>query len=125
MLAAPAARALGPGDLDPTFNGGTPVLIDAAQGSRPVTGVGGVAVEADGSVMVAGGTRDAQDRGATYLARLTTDGMLDPAFATGGVPVTQVGLGARPSCSAQRTDLSRREEAVARSLRALRASLSR
>jgi len=38
------ARAASPGDIDPTFNGGGPVLLDLAQTLPRITDLTGVAV---------------------------------------------------------------------------------
>jgi uncharacterized delta-60 repeat protein len=73
--------ALADGQLDTTFNGGTPRVGTNAQGlawSTQSVRIPAV-VQADGRIVVAG-----QRAGAATLARFNTDGTLDTSYGTGG-----------------------------------------
>lgn len=75
------ARFTRDGALDPTFGTGGKVLIDFAGKSDVARAV---AVQADGRMVVAGGTTDAADRERFGLVRLTAAGALDSTFGTAG-----------------------------------------
>lgn len=82
-IAVPAA----PGDLDPSFGTGGIVVTSTGTGRQDETN--GVAVQADGKVVVVGttvllsaGTSDA------LLIRYNTDGTLDNTFGSGGMVIT-------------------------------------
>src|SRR5947199_1729746 len=86
LLLLPAAGRANPGDLDPTFG----------IGGKVTTGIGtddygyGVAIQADGKLVVAGETNN----GINYdfaLVRYNTNGTLDATFGTGGKVTTAVG----------------------------------
>jgi len=93
LVTAPTAGAAGPGDLDPTFNGGAPVLLDLAESAPKTTALSALAPAADGGIMAAGTTIDAAGDRAVLLLRLSADGSLDPSFASGGVRIVQAGRG--------------------------------
>jgi len=59
-LAFPAepTRAELPGDPDPSFNGGQPVLLDLARGTPRRTWLNGAAVDAQGGIVVTGYASD-------------------------------------------------------------------
>ncbi|HEX6458833.1 MAG TPA: PKD domain-containing protein [Thermoleophilaceae bacterium] len=82
------ARALAPGDLDPTFGSGGTVT----------SSVGGdvfaVALQPDGKIVIAGSNRDSNDKSQALIARLNSDGSFDSSFGTGGVVAVQLGEGA-------------------------------
>ncbi|HMJ00693.1 MAG TPA: PASTA domain-containing protein [Gaiellaceae bacterium] len=65
------------GDLDTSFNGTGKVLTDFAGGSNDLAN--GVAVQADGKVVVAGGSNNETDS-SFAVVRYTVNGALDPAF---------------------------------------------
>lgn len=102
LLAAPlvapqAAAALGkPGDIDPTFHGGKPVLEDPAKTVPHFTDFTNLIVDGAGRIVVAGQTTDASGRTAVALARFSADGDPDPGFGEGGSRVTQFGAGSSP-----------------------------
>jgi uncharacterized delta-60 repeat protein len=83
------ARYLANGSLDPSF--GTGGLVTTAFGGRDA--VGGVVVQADGKILVAGYT-DAAGGYDFALARYNPDGSLDPTFDGDGEVVTDFGAGA-------------------------------
>ena len=93
LVTATAAGAAGPGDLDPTFNGGAPVLLDLAKSAPKTTSFQGLAPAPDGGIMVAGATTDDAGNTALLLLRLSAAGSLDPSFASGGVRIVQAGRG--------------------------------
>jgi uncharacterized delta-60 repeat protein len=68
------------GNLDPSFGDGGVVTSDAE-------GIGGIAVQPDGKIVVAGTTNDLR----IVLARYLPDGSLDPSFGEGGQVETEVG----------------------------------
>ncbi|HLY36432.1 MAG TPA: hypothetical protein VKU61_00245 [Candidatus Binatia bacterium] len=82
LLSVFPAFALGaPGDLDPAFgNGGSVVATDVA-----VDYVGGLAVQPDGRLVVAGSRAGFAEPGALYLVGYTADGRRDSTFGGGGV----------------------------------------
>jgi len=92
-LAASAARAANPGDLDPTFNGGSPVLLDLAQSAPRRTGLAAAADDGTGAVVAAGNTSDPNGMEAMVITRLTASGAPDAAFGSGGATVLQAGQG--------------------------------
>ena len=93
LISATAAGAAGPGDLDPTFNGGAPLLLDLAKSAPKTTDFEGLASAPDGGIMVAGTTTDDVGNTALLLLRLSSTGTLDPSFASGGVRIVQAGRG--------------------------------
>jgi uncharacterized delta-60 repeat protein len=74
------------GTLDPTFGPDGKVTTDFAEGIDTAYAVG---IQADGKILVAGGTYDAGDQ-KLALARYNTDGTLDPTFGEDG---KVIGLG--------------------------------
>jgi uncharacterized delta-60 repeat protein len=68
------------GDLDPSFGNGGAVTSDA-------DGIGGIAVQPDGKIVVAGTSNDLR----ILLARYLPNGSLDPSFGDGGQVETKVG----------------------------------
>jgi uncharacterized delta-60 repeat protein len=85
LVALPAGRALAaaPGDLDPTFGGGRVIVPFGSE-----AGAGGVAVQPDGKVVVAGSS---EARHAFAVARLLPNGSPDPSFGEAGVVTTPLG----------------------------------
>lgn len=80
---APPAFAAG-GDLDPTFGGDGTVSIDAPGGGV----ANAVAVQADGKIVVAGGSSYGANNPRFVLARFKADGTLDRTFAGDGTVTT-------------------------------------
>lgn len=79
LVAAPAASAA-PGDLDPSFgSGGMVKLLESEEDSY----VGGVAVQSDGKVVLAG-----YENGSAVVLRLLPNGELDSSFGVGGKAAT-------------------------------------
>jgi len=85
-VVAPAWAA--PGDLDPSFSGDGKALT-----SIGVTDYGrGVAIQADGKIVLVGGTyAGAGSTDDFALARYNDDGTLDPSFSAGGTVTTDIG----------------------------------
>lgn len=102
-LAAPAgAAALGaPGQLDPTFHGGKPVLEDLAKTVPHFTDFNNLLVDGAGRIVVAGQTTDPGGHTAVALARFSANGEPDPGFGEGGFRVTQFGAGPSPYSTPQ------------------------
>jgi uncharacterized delta-60 repeat protein len=102
-LAVPAgAAALGaPGEIDPTFHGGKPVLADPAKTVPHFTDFTNLLVDGAGRIVVAGQTTDANGRTAVAVARYSSDGAADTGFGEGGTRVTQFGAGTSPYSSPQ------------------------
>lgn len=81
-----------PGDLDPTFGVGGKVIT-------PVSIVNGddygnaVAIQNDGKIVVAGGSRNRVTDSDYAIARYNVDGSLDASFGSGGKVITSIGTG--------------------------------
>ena len=76
------------GSLDPSFGDGGVVTRSLGSGEDPF--IGGIAVQPDGKIVVAGGSSPG-DHG-LLLARYLPDGLPDPSFGDGGYVETQVGV---------------------------------
>lgn len=102
-LASPAgAAALGkPGDLDPTFHGGKPVLADLAKTVPHLTDFYNLLVDGAGRIVVAGQSTDADGHAAVAVARFSADGATDAGFGEGGSRVIQLGAGTFTYSTAQ------------------------
>jgi uncharacterized delta-60 repeat protein len=96
LACAPSgALALGrAGDLDPTFNGGAPVALQFARSAPADTFLQSLIVDPAGRLLVAGGSIDDNGKNAGVVARLSGQGVLDPAFGQGGSRILQLGQGA-------------------------------
>jgi uncharacterized delta-60 repeat protein len=94
-LAAALAGAAGadPGDLDPSFNSGTILLLDLSEAGATGTALSAAQFDAQGRIVVAGSTLDENLVTAAALARLLPTGVLDAGFGEGGKLVTQAGRG--------------------------------
>ncbi|MEO6871951.1 MAG: hypothetical protein ABI233_07000 [Chthoniobacterales bacterium] len=88
LASLPAQAA--PGDLDPSFSNDGKVLTDF---SGHDDGSGGVAIQSDGKIVVAGfADATASAESADFaLARYDADGTLDTTFGTGGKVTTDFG----------------------------------
>ena len=84
-----AARFLSNGAIDSSFDGGGVAIVDFAGVS---SGAGGLALQPDGSILLAGGTSNGT-AGDFAAVRLLTDGTLDPSFGAGGRLVLDLGTG--------------------------------
>lgn len=100
VFAFPAAGASGtfPGAFDPSFGSGGTVVTTAGL-SYP--SISASVLQPDGKIVLVGHCSDSEDISQpnppqVLVARLTTDGSLDPSFGAGGVVAVQVGLGASP-----------------------------
>ena len=92
-------RYLPDGTPDPSFAAAAPLRALLGPGFR--TDGGAVAVQADGTLLVALRVDEALGRGAMGLARLTPDGRLDPSFAGGaGYATLQASPAALPQSAA-------------------------
>jgi uncharacterized delta-60 repeat protein len=84
LLAAGAANATVPGELDPSFGIGGKVQTPFG----PESYAGGVAVQSDGKILVVG-TPEASE--GFSVARLLSNGSPDPSWGEGGVVTTPLG----------------------------------
>ena len=83
------ARALlSAGDLDPSFGAGGKVTTDFGFGRDYASDV---AVQADGKIVVGGGSNGSDNSDNCILARYNTDGGLDPSFGTAGKVNREIG----------------------------------
>jgi uncharacterized delta-60 repeat protein len=94
-LALPGtALALGTaGEVDPSFHGGAPVLLDFARAAPRETELNDVQVDADDRIVVAGQSTDPLGHFGLAVGRLDPAGNLDPSFGEGGSSVVQLGSG--------------------------------
>ena len=83
-------RYLADGTLDPSFGSGGGVITDIGAGS--IDGGNGVALQADGRILVAGSSSNGSDEDVA-LARYNTDGSLDTSFSTDGKLTAAIGGG--------------------------------
>src|SRR5262249_38320846 len=79
------ARFNANGTLDTTFGSGGQVTTAFAVGARTDLPTGGVVVQPDGKIVVAG---NSNSHNSFELARYNTNGTLDATFGTGGKVVT-------------------------------------
>ncbi len=86
------------GRLDPGFGIGGAVVTQLGEGDAPVCEVraSGLAVQADGSILVAGSASDAAGRTALLVARYGANGAPDHGFGAAGRILSQDGLGIVP-----------------------------
>ncbi len=118
-------RYLANGDLDTSFNGTGIVTVDFADSNQYL---GGVLIQPDGKIIVSGGAAIG-GVGCAVLARLSTTGVLDGTFGSGGKAQARIGQSAHSpaiptlqadgkiliACSASRPDDIRTSEfAIAR-----------
>jgi uncharacterized delta-60 repeat protein len=88
------ARYRANGTLDASF--GSNGRVTTAIGDGPQDYAYGVAVQADGKIVVAGSSRSGAQQVFT-LARYKTNGTLDPSFGSGGTVTTAIGIYAAAS----------------------------
>ncbi len=84
---AAVARFTAAGELDPTWGTGGLVVVTAQNGVIPAA----LIARPDGTVMLGGTTLAVDSTPSLLVARLTSAGQLDPAFATGGKLITTSG----------------------------------
>jgi uncharacterized delta-60 repeat protein len=84
------ARLTKSGVPDTSFGTGGKVIT--AFSSTANDSAGGVAIQQDGKIVVAG-TSDATGKNTFAVARYTTSGALDPSFGSGGKVLTSIGTG--------------------------------
>ena len=99
LLIARAAGAGLPGELDPTFNGGQPLVLNLSRTVPCFSYFNGVTLDPAGGFVLGGVATDATGRAGAALVRVNSDGTVDPSFASGGTQVLQLGLGSTPSSS--------------------------
>ena len=101
-IASRASLAVGAqaGDLDPTFNGGQPLLVDVIRTIPRGTVFSAVAFDPAGNLLITGNATDGDGRTAVVLVRVTASGVLDTSFASAGSQVLSLGLGTMPFSSA-------------------------
>jgi uncharacterized delta-60 repeat protein len=92
-----AARLNSDGSLDQSFGSGGVVVDQLGAGATPRSGAEAVAIQPDGKIIVAGDASDAAGNNEVMTARLDADGSLDSSFGTGGVVLSQLGVGIHPS----------------------------
>ena len=92
-----AVRLNSHGALDASFGTGGVVRTQFGQGAEPRSGAYGIALQADGSVVLAGYATDAGMQGAAALVRYTAGGALDTSFGSGGSVAKQFGFGVTPT----------------------------
>src|SRR5437879_2833710 len=80
LIAGAPAAAQTPGTLDTTFAGAGGIAIDFGRPSH----VHGMALQADGKLVVAGEAYSGGELNAYAIARLDVNGALDPTFGTLG-----------------------------------------
>jgi uncharacterized delta-60 repeat protein len=90
LVPATAAAALEPGQPDPAFGTGGYVVTDPSLAAPKQSYANGVAVDAQGRVLVTGTASDADGNPALVVTRLLSDGRPDPDFGTGGVYLQQI-----------------------------------
>jgi uncharacterized delta-60 repeat protein len=88
------ARFKANGELDPTFAGGK-VIRQLGLGATPESQFYGLALQPDGSVVLAGAGSDPAGRSQFVAERLTPLGEADGTFATAGVFRAQLGISAK------------------------------
>jgi uncharacterized delta-60 repeat protein len=96
LLTARAGAAGLPGELDPTFNGGQPLIRDLSRTVPRSSFFNGVALDPAGGFVLVGTATDESGRGGVGLLRVNDDGTEDASFASGGAQVLQLGLGTTP-----------------------------
>jgi uncharacterized delta-60 repeat protein len=92
-----------PGDLDPSFNGGSLLPVDLTKTTPGSTQLYDVRLDAAGRIVVAGASTDENGRFAVALARFAANGAPDASFGAGGSLVTQAGRGGGTVFSLVRT----------------------
>jgi uncharacterized delta-60 repeat protein len=90
-------RLLTAGDLDPTFGTGgyvltSPRVESQSAGYSSDAAFGGVEVQPDGKILVAGSSSKTTGTGDWGVVRLTPSGALDPTFGSGGRVLTTFAL---------------------------------
>ena len=93
------ARLLPDGTLDASFNATGIATVDFPGVADSLTLATGVAVDADGRIVIAGTVGANSGFGNIGLARLTPDGHLDTDFGTGGTTVPSLGPSLRSAAS--------------------------
>ncbi len=95
LVASAAVAAAAPGDLDTSFATGG--VFTSTFGAGNGAGVDGVAVQSDGSIVLAGFSAPAAQQATAdetsnlVVARLTPGGALDTTFGTGGIVTSGLG----------------------------------
>jgi hypothetical protein len=96
LLVCRGALALGPGDLDPDFNGGQPLLFDIAAMAPRLTSFSTVLADAEGRYLAIGIATDSDGKTAIAVVRVTPQGAADGTFGSSGVVLLQAGQGPSP-----------------------------
>src|SRR6185437_7143152 len=95
-------RLNGDGSLDPSFGTGGQVRDEMGMSSSnysPRSTLSGIALQANGRILVGGFGTDSNGNDALLLARLTGSGSRDPAFGSGGTILSQLGTTTSPYSS--------------------------
>jgi uncharacterized delta-60 repeat protein len=90
LVSAATRAAAQAGQLDPTFgNGGIAITDFGVQYQQDIAAVGGVAIQTDGKIVVAGGVpaNNGKQFPSFAVARYQTNGSLDTSFGTGGITI--------------------------------------
>jgi uncharacterized delta-60 repeat protein len=91
LLSAATQAAAQAGQLDTTFgNGGIAITDFGVQYQQDIAAVGGIAIQTDGKIVVAGGVPSSNGNGfpSFAVARYETNGSLDTTFGKGGIAIT-------------------------------------
>ena len=95
LVSAAKQAAAQAGQLDPSFgNGGIAITDFGVQYQQDIAAVGGVAIQTDGKIVVAGGVpaNNGKELPSFAVARYQTNGSLDTTFGKGGIVITVVVL---------------------------------
>ena len=90
LVGAATQAAAQAGQLDPTFgNGGIATTDFGIQYQQDIAAVGGVAIQTDGKIVVAGGVpaNNGKQFPSFAVARYQTNGTLDTSFGVGGITI--------------------------------------
>jgi uncharacterized delta-60 repeat protein len=99
LAAIPSVAYAYPGDLDPSFGGGT-VLTSIGTTARAY----GLVVQPDGKTVAVGHTSASQSNLDFALVRYSLDGTLDPGFGNGGTVISHLATISQANAVARQTD---------------------
>jgi uncharacterized delta-60 repeat protein len=109
-------RLNGAGSMDPSFGTGGQVRDEMGMPSSnysPRSTLSGIALQANGRILVGGFGTDSNGNDALLLARLTGSGSRDPAFGSGGTILSQLGTTTSPYSYVNSVALTNDGKAVA------------
>jgi uncharacterized delta-60 repeat protein len=94
------ARFTASGVLDPSFASGGKLLQQLGTGASPASQGLGLVRQGDGKILLTGTATDPAGNKEVFVERLTSGGIPDSSFGSGGVRVRQYGAGANPASEA-------------------------